>query len=354
MKEKMAQYLSVIAETSIYLTAGLVALRFLNSRFWGQWKYNGSLKGKVIIVTGANSGIGKSVTSQLAAKGARIIMACRDEEKTKSAIEDIRKSVKEGELVYRHLDLENLNSVRNCVQEITSNEEKIDVLICNAGLFEAPFKLTPDGFERHFQVNHLAHAMLQILLLPKLTSNSTTNNDEGRIVSVTSKLATTGYISEADFIKNSLREISFNREKAYPKTKLYSLLFNKELAKQLKNKPIKIYSASPGFALTNLSRYKSISWYKYLLLGPIAVVVLRTAFQGAQTVLEAAFPTKMSNVNLPSGSVLRNCHLDSKLDNIVERMDSKLVYNKTLDILTIDSEVEKVLKLFQVKKHSNI
>lgn len=348
MKDQMTHYLSIFAETGLFLTAGLVALRYINSHAWGQWIYKGSLKGKVIVVTGANSGIGKSVSAQLAAKGARVIMACRDEGRTLTAIGEIRKTVQDGELVYKHLDLESLKCVKDCVEEISSSEARVDVLICNAGILEGPFKMTVDGYERHFQVNHLAHAVMQVLLLPKLLSNATTENP-AKIVSVTSSLAIRGYISESDFIKNSLREVGFNREKAYPKTKLYSFLFNRELAQKLREKPVIIYSASPGFVLTNLARHKSISWFKYALMAPVAAIYLRTAHQGAQSILEAAFPSHQANRDLPTGSVLRNCLLDTRLNTLTDEFDGKTVYKKTLEILSTDSEIEQVLRLLQVK-----
>lgn len=341
----MGHLLAIITEGSLFVAAGLVVIRFLNSRSWGKWRYSSSLEGKVIVITGANSGIGKSVTAQLAEKGARVIMACRDEAKALAAIEDIRKKVPNGQLVYKHLDLENLNSVKQCAHEILS-EDKVDVLICNAGIFESPYKITVDGYESHFQVNHLAHAMLQALLLPKMISNAP---DAARVVSVTSSLAVKGVISEGDFIKNSLIEKAYIRDKAYSKTKLYALLFSGELAKRLPDRSVKILSASPGMVLTQLARHRSIPWFKYLLFAPFAVMILRTPFQGAQSVLETAFPSSEETRSLPTGSVLRNCKLDDKLTHIVDKFDSKFVYDKTLDILAADNEVAAALKQLHLK-----
>ena len=343
---KMTHYISLWAEAGIFFAAGLVALRYINSRSWGRWKYNDSLRGKVVVITGANSGIGKSLSSQLASKGAKVIMACRDDQLALTAINNIRKSVVNGELHYKHLDLENLQSVKDFANEV-SHEQRIDVLICNAGIMDAPFKMTTDKYERHFQVNHLAHAMLQILLLPKLLSNAKPGNP-ARIISVTSSLATGGHISESDFIKNSVRAVNFNVEKAYPKSKLYALLFSQKLAKALKEKSVKIYSASPGFALTRLARHKSIR-LMYIFFAPLGMVFLRTSFQAAQSILEAAFPSHESNHNLPSGSVIRNCQLDTNLTVLADRFDSKMIYEKTLEILASDSEVEQVLKLLKIK-----
>lgn len=337
--------LTIITEGGLFIAAGLVVIRFFNSRSWGKWRYNGSLDGKVIVITGASSGIGKSVSSQLAERGARVIMACRDEQRTREAIEEIRKKVPNGQLEYQHLDLENLSSVKKCAEDIIS-KDKVDILICNAGIFESPFKITVDGYESHFQVNHLGHAMLQALLLPKMISNA---SEDTKVVSVTSSLAVKGVISESDFVKNSLIEKAYVRDKAYSKTKLYALLFSSEIAKRLPDKSVKILSASPGMVLTRLARHRSIPWFKYLLFAPFAVMFLRTPFQGSQSVLEAAFPSTDETKAVATGSVLRNCKLDLKLTTVVDKFDGKLVYDKTLDILASDNDVARALKELRLR-----
>jgi len=138
------------------------------------------LSENVIIVTGANTGIGLETAKELATAGAKVILACRDEQKGKAA-EKIVDSVRSFSAQYMKLDLSDLSSVRLFVNEFKSKYNRLDALVNNAGLILQTKELTKDGFEKTFGTNHLGHFLLTNLLLDVLKKTP-----EFRIITVSS------------------------------------------------------------------------------------------------------------------------------------------------------------------------
>jgi len=130
------------------------------------------LNGKTVVVTGASSGIGKATALELAKRGARVIMACRDIYKAEKAVQDIRQQTGSGQLIVRLLDLASLQSVRDFAASICLEEDFIHVLINNAGVYQYPYTLTEDSLEMQMAVNHFGHFLLVHLLLDKLKASS--------------------------------------------------------------------------------------------------------------------------------------------------------------------------------------
>ncbi|MEO1443503.1 MAG: SDR family NAD(P)-dependent oxidoreductase, partial [Chloroflexota bacterium] len=128
------------------------------------------LTGKVIIVTGANSGLGYESTAAFAAKGATVVMACRNMTKAENAHQEILKRVPAANLDVMQLDNASLESVRAFAQAFKVKYDRLDVLLNNAGIMAIPRQLTADGFESQIGVNHLAHFALTGLLLDVLVS----------------------------------------------------------------------------------------------------------------------------------------------------------------------------------------
>lgn len=122
---------------------------------------------------GANTGIGKETALDLSRRGARIIMLCRSLEKANATAEEI-KTVTKGVVDVQELDLASLKSVRNCAKALLEKEEKIDILINNAGVMLCPNWKTEDGFDMQFGTNHLGHFLLTELLLPLLRKSADT------------------------------------------------------------------------------------------------------------------------------------------------------------------------------------
>ncbi|RFU60889.1 oxidoreductase [Peribacillus glennii] len=208
-----------------------------------------NLKGRKIIVTGANSGIGYEAVKVLSKKGAHIILAVRDEQKGQKSVESIHKEVEEASLTLMKLDLADLQSVRDFAETYTSRYESLDILINNAGVMIPPYEKTKDGFELQFGSNHLGHFALTGLLLPllKKTQNS-------RVVTLSS-IAHRG--ASIDFY-NLDGSNGYKAMKFYGQSKLANLLFAKELDQRLKQHGISTLSIAchPGISSTNLFKFR--------------------------------------------------------------------------------------------------
>ena len=126
------------------------------------------IDGKTVIITGGNTGIGKQTALDLAHRGGRIIIACRNARKGNSAVADIQRASGNNNVFFKSLDLASTKSIRKFSEEILEEEPKIDILILNAGVMFTPYMLTEDGFELQFGVNHLGHFLLTNLLLDRI------------------------------------------------------------------------------------------------------------------------------------------------------------------------------------------
>jgi len=193
-----------------------------------------SQKGRIFIVTGANSGIGLPTARALAAADAYVVLAVRDPVRGETAAKSI-----EGDCEVRRLDLADLASVRAFADAWQGD---IDVLINNAGVMRTPEKRTADGFELQIGANHLGHFALSNLLLPHVTD---------RVVTVASGAHRGGSISLDDL--NWTRR-TYQRWAAYQQSKLANLLFTLELQRRLAaaDSRVRALAAHPGYAATNL------------------------------------------------------------------------------------------------------
>ncbi|XP_076236628.1 retinol dehydrogenase 11 [Calliopsis andreniformis] len=277
-------------------------LRKCRERTWGKCKNTDSLNGRVFIVTGANSGIGKETVKELAKRRATVIVACRNLQNARTAISEIRAQVSTGELVPMKLNLASFSSIREFAEEVMKNFPQVHVLINNAGVY-VPFKehaLTEDGFEIHFGVNHLGHFLLTNLLLDHLKQNA-----PSRVVIVTSKLFESGVIDFSN-LNGEKGVVVKGMNPAYCNSKLANTYFGIELAKRIENSGVNVYMVCPGFTYTGLFRHVKRSWFHYIIFSPVALLFLRTANQGAQTVLHCSIEPSLSN---ESGNIYRDCKL---------------------------------------------
>ncbi|WP_329249360.1 oxidoreductase [Streptomyces sp. NBC_01478] len=200
-------------------------------------------RGRVAVVTGANSGLGYVTARELARKGARVVLACRSAVRGSAAADRIVAEVPGAEAQFRRLDLGDLSSVR----EFAANfpYERLDLLVNNAGVMAMPYGTTVDGFETQFGVNHLGHFALTGLLLPALL-----DAPDARIVTLSSFMHTLANIDIDDL--NSERR--YSRWTAYSRSKTANLLFTHELARRLAaaGSGVVATAAHPGYAATNL------------------------------------------------------------------------------------------------------
>jgi NAD(P)-dependent dehydrogenase (short-subunit alcohol dehydrogenase family) len=192
------------------------------------------MTGRTVIVTGANSGIGRAAASVLAGAGASVVLAVRNIEKGQAAA-----AAMPGKTDVRRLDLASLESVREFASSWTG---EIDILINNAGVMVPPLSRTADGFELQFGTNHLGHFALTNLLLERIT---------GRVVTVSSGAHRIGTI---DFDDLNWERKPYRAWRAYGQSKLANLLFTSELQRRLSDagSDILAMAAHPGYAATNL------------------------------------------------------------------------------------------------------
>jgi NAD(P)-dependent dehydrogenase (short-subunit alcohol dehydrogenase family) len=208
--------------------------------------------GRIAIVTGGNSGLGYDTAAVLAGKGAHVVLAVRNLDKGKEAVDRIKAANPNAVVALQELDLSSLDSVRKAAGELRAAHPRIDLLINNAGVMYVPTReTTRDGFEMQFGTNHLGHFALTGLLLDNLLSV-----DGSRVVTVSSNghkfpLLADIYFDDIQF------ERSYHRVKAYGQSKLANLLFTYDLQRRLKLKgvPTVALAAHPGFADTELMRY---------------------------------------------------------------------------------------------------
>ncbi|PEQ13310.1 oxidoreductase [Novosphingobium sp. PC22D] len=235
------------------------------------------LAGKCVMVTGANTGIGFEAAKVLAARHARVLLACRSEDRASAAMDAIRREVPAADLAFVALDQADLESVRACAAQI-ADEPRLDVLLNNAGVMFPPLTRTAQGHELQFGVNHLGTFALTGLLLPKLTQSP------GARVVVTASLAHwSGDIKWDDLDAHR----SYERGKRYSDSKLMNLLFAHELDRRLRaaGSPVSAMACHPGVAATELVRH--LPWIARATW-PIVNLLLNTPAQGAWPALQAA------------------------------------------------------------------
>lgn len=219
-----------------------------------------SQKGKIAIVTGANSGIGKYVTIGLTRKGVKVIMACRNMKKAEQAYQDIKEEVADADLEIMELDLSKLSSVRSFAQSYQKKYNQLNYLVENAGIMVPPLTKTEDGFESQMGINYFSHFLLTNLLMSVLQKSG-----NARVATTSSLAHQNGRI---DF-DNLNAEKKYSKFGAYSQSKLACLMFAYELQRRLdaaKSDVIAV-SAHPGVSKTNL--FTEFSTFMRILMTPL-------------------------------------------------------------------------------------
>lgn len=236
-------------------------------------------EGRIAIVTGANSGLGQEITTGLARKEIKVIMACRNAEKAESAKSDILKKVPNADLEIMKLDLMSLRSVGLFAAQYAEKYSRLDLLIENAGIMIPPFATTEDGFESQMGVNYFAHFYLTNLLFPILNKT-----ESARIITTSSIAHESGKI---DF-DNLNAEKGYSKIGAYGQSKLACLMFAYELQDRLTKAGSNIIalSAHPGVSPTNL--FNNIPKIVQVIIPPFLPLFTHKPDKAAQPMLMAA------------------------------------------------------------------
>ncbi len=240
-------------------------------------------KGKIAIVTGANTGLGYQTALALAGKGITVILACRNMQKAEDAKNRILSKYADAQVECREIDLSKLKSVRAFAWNFLKSYNHLDVLINNAGILMPPFSLTEDGFESQMAANYFGHFLLTNLLLDTLT-----NTPGSRIISLSSLAHKRGSINFDDL----QFEKKYSAFKAYAQSKLSCLIFAIELQRRLHDaqQPTISLAAHPGISDTEIMRF--LPKFMVLSLPLIRPLFLHKPDKGALPTLRAALDTE--------------------------------------------------------------
>jgi NAD(P)-dependent dehydrogenase (short-subunit alcohol dehydrogenase family) len=208
-------------------------------------KADRDLEQRFIVLTGANTGIGRATAIRLAERGATLVLACRSEEKTRPVLDEI-KALGAGEARFLPLNLGDLDSVRECAGQIDALGRPIDVLLNNAGV-AGQRGATKQGFELHFGTNHVGHFLLTMLLVPRLRAAK-----GARIVHVASQAHYDAKGIDFDAVRRPTRSITGIPE--YAVSKLANVIFTRQLTKRLGPSGVHSYSLHPGVVASDAWR----------------------------------------------------------------------------------------------------
>ncbi|XP_054746286.1 retinol dehydrogenase 13 [Anastrepha obliqua] len=303
------------------------------------------IRDQIVVVTGGNNGIGYEIAKALAARGGRIVLACRNMAAAERAAAVIKRelvchrigpSAVEFFVEARYLDLRSFESVHRFARRITGEFERIDVLINNAGIIFGPLGTrTIDGFEEHLQVNYLSHFLLTQLLLPHLRRSPS----GGRVVNLTAHAHAAAKIDFDDPLNVGTWAVNFHARDAFAHSKLAVMLATRWLARQLKGTPLTVNCCTPGLVrgtghLRNSPLMSAIS--VKLMTFPWMWLFMKNPFEGAQCAIRLATDPKLKNV---SGEYFNDCEIAQSSLQGRDIALAKKLYMQTI------KELEKVTKL---------
>eukprot|EP01122_Echinamoeba_exundans_P016851 TRINITY_DN8677_c0_g1_i1.p1 TRINITY_DN8677_c0_g1~~TRINITY_DN8677_c0_g1_i1.p1 ORF type:complete len:329 (-),score=57.51 TRINITY_DN8677_c0_g1_i1:33-1019(-) len=256
------------------------------------------LSGKVVLLTGGNSGIGLATAIELAEQRATLIISVRDENAGKRAVEEIVRKSGNPNVSFLLVDLGDLASVRSFCEKFKEKVGRLDILVLNAGIAQGPSgagETSKDGYEIVFATNHLGHFAIFQHLKQLLTQS------QGRVVTVASMVHKQGRLN---LDRVAVADPTSSTRDLYNTSKLCNILFSYELHKRYNHVGIKSYCLSPGLVKTNLFRHFNFKKLTpgALLFGLVILPLIgRTCEQGAQTVLYC------SMADIPSGKYYSDC-----------------------------------------------
>ena len=267
------------------------------------------MAGRVCVITGCTSGIGKATAIGLAKKGSTVVIVCREQARGQIALDEVRTKGGSTDVHLLLSDLSSQTSVRELADNIAGSFDRLHVLVNNAGVFRMSYSVTVDGIETTFAVNHLAQFLLTNLLLEKLRKNT-----PSRIVNVSSAAHEGGSLP----VEPSERD-HYSGSNAYDQSKLANVLFTYELAKRLKNTGVTANCLHPGVVGTNLLKSGSP------LLGSLFALAspfLLKPEAGARTSVYLASSPEVENVT--GKYFVRNAPVRSSSESYDERAATEL------------------------------
>lgn len=241
------------------------------------------MAGKTVVITGASNGIGRSAAVELARRGARLVLVCRDEGRGRAAVSQIESLGGRADLVLA--DLAEFAPVKAAAREVLRLCPRIDVLVNNAGAIFEKRSVTADGFERTFALNHLSYFLLTRLLLDRIKESA-----PARIVNVASRAH---WRAKGVDLEDLAGERSYSAWRRYGESKLANILFTRELARRLSGTGVTANSLHPGVVATGFGRN---SKGLLNLMVRLAAPFLTTPEKGAETIVYLASSPEVAGV----------------------------------------------------------
>nr|QGA73386.1 retinol dehydrogenase 11-like protein transcript variant 1 [Spodoptera frugiperda] len=304
----------------------LLGLLYYKIRFEpvkGVCKSNARLDGKIALVTGGNQGIGLETARELAARGARVIIACRGAEKAAEAIQDIVATTGNKQVEYMHLDLSRFSSIRKFAADFNNTYDRLDILVNNAGCSGVKPRYTKDGINLVMQVNYFGPFLLTKLLTGKLIASK-----PSRIIIVSSILHFVGKIN-VDTLDKLFGRAYAGLFYDYNNSKLCGVLWTKALAKKLPE-GISVNCLHPGLVRTNLFRRLPML-YLVVFYTVCRLLKCKTPKEGAQTVLHLCLSEEVQHVR---GKYFMECR-EAKHTRLADDEDLvERVWNKSIEVIS--------------------
>ncbi|WP_066621329.1 SDR family oxidoreductase [Rufibacter roseus] len=246
---------------------------------------------KVVVITGASSGIGKATAEALAKQGVMIAMVCRNKERGEKAISKIKEKTPEAQLRLHLADLSLMEEVRTLAKELNDNYPVIDVLINNAGMIPGKQYITIEGWEQSWATNHLAPFLLTNLLMGPLLAA-----EQGRVINVSSEAHRLGQL---DF-DNAGKPKNYSAITSYADSKLANILFTYELARRTEFTNLTINCLHPGVVATNFGNSSNLLIRSMMKVGRL---FMKSPREGAKT---SVFLASSPSVKSISGKYFKN------------------------------------------------
>jgi NAD(P)-dependent dehydrogenase (short-subunit alcohol dehydrogenase family) len=295
-------------------------------------KLSKDMTDKIIVITGCSAGIGKETARELLNKGATVIFACRNEQKTKSIINEIAVDNKnKGVLLnnksrahYINLNLASFKSVVDFSRNFKKQFDRLDILINNAGIVNHNFQMTEDSNEEVFQTNHLSHTLLTGLLMTSLLKS-----DDPRVINVGSDIHKIAKMNDA-----ILKEPGFTIFENYALSKIGNAFLTRAI--NIYNPNVKAVTVHPGAIDTDIPRIDQKPWYLKLLfwlcIFPIIKIGFKTALMGAQTTLYCSYLDRKEVV--PNGYYVdcKKTKEGKSVNDEFERFMGKLTKDRLLEV----------------------
>jgi retinol dehydrogenase-12/retinol dehydrogenase-13 len=247
------------------------------------------MRGKTVVITGGNTGIGKETAIGLARQGARVVITSRDPARGAAAAAEIVAASGSGEVESLLLDLASIASIRQFVASLTARVDQLSVLVNNAGLLLRRRRTTVDGFEMTFAVNHLGHFLLTALLRDLLARSV-----PSRVVVVASEAHKTARRG-LDFDDLNLEHSRYRGYKAYSRSKLANILFARELARRLDGTGVTANAVHPGLVASRFMRDGDAGRVGSLLMA-VGRPFMLTPEQGARTTIHVASAPELESI----------------------------------------------------------